>query len=411
MAGVIGGSSGYLTVNPTQDYVGQALRGVEDSFTRVRAEKIAKDRDKLAADQNLREQRRQDLKDSEEFDAKHPYASLGDNDKDFVMTLKKKYTDARRDVINTGSEKSQAIADKALANLNTLNERKKAMSLKAEEMLKNEKDYNSTSFNKAKDLVARTNKDLVADFDEDGNFVYNLVKRDPNNGTIIGIEKKNISDGELRQMYDIVPKFNVTGEKGMIDQYQKSIGKAIPKEEIIGGNVVKSLYTPGSKEVAKTMAQAATRDKSAVYAALEELRLDPENKDNYKEDVLVKVTGYYEDLLNKNATNVETSRLPNYKQLELNNKVKQQGFSNTNEAERIRISKLPSVTVSQSDLTDEDGIPVKDEKGNNIQIKKVSTTTKGGGGNSKQPEKAKLPTKAELKAKADALRKKYAPKK
>jgi hypothetical protein len=106
----IGGSAGYLTVNPTEDYVGQAIRGVGEQFQQVRAEKYQREKDKLIAEQNLQEQRRRDFKDSEEFSAKYPYASLGDNDKQFVMDLKKTYADAKRDVVNTGSEKSQALA-------------------------------------------------------------------------------------------------------------------------------------------------------------------------------------------------------------------------------------------------------------------------------------------------------------
>jgi hypothetical protein len=33
----MGGNSGYLTVNPTQDYIGQAARGVENGIAQVRA--------------------------------------------------------------------------------------------------------------------------------------------------------------------------------------------------------------------------------------------------------------------------------------------------------------------------------------------------------------------------------------
>jgi hypothetical protein len=56
---------------------------------------------------------------------------------------------------------------------------------------------------------------------------------------------------------------------------------------------------PGSEELAKTMAIAATKNHSAVYSALEELGMDPENEDNYKGDALVQVQSLYENLLNK----------------------------------------------------------------------------------------------------------------
>lgn len=85
----IGGTAGYLTVNPTENYVGQAIQGLNENFARVRAEKYQREKDKLTVEQNLREQRRQDFNDSAEFNAKYPYASLGDNDKQFVIDLKK----------------------------------------------------------------------------------------------------------------------------------------------------------------------------------------------------------------------------------------------------------------------------------------------------------------------------------
>jgi len=81
----IGGSAGYLTVNPTEDYVGQAIRGIGEQFQQVRAEKYQREKDRLTAEQNLREQRMQDFNDAAEFNAKYPYASMGDNDKQLVM--------------------------------------------------------------------------------------------------------------------------------------------------------------------------------------------------------------------------------------------------------------------------------------------------------------------------------------
>jgi len=305
--GALGGSAGYLTVNPTENYVGQAIQNAGDSFARVRAEKYQKEKDKMAAEQNLREQRRQDFKDSEEFSAKYPYAYLGDNDKQFVMNLKKTYTEARRDVVNTGSEKSQALADKALSNLTRLNESKKAMSIKADEMLANEKNYNPTSFNKVKGLVGRLNKDLVADIDENGNFVHNLVKRDPSNGTIIGIEKKNISDGELKQMFEIEPNFDVTGEKGMNAQFIKSLKTPTPNSKMEGNNKVTTTSYPEAPALAETFATEATQNHSGVYYALEKIKqdangqpisLDPEDKANYSNpEVLKLVHDYYKNNL------------------------------------------------------------------------------------------------------------------
>jgi hypothetical protein len=296
----IGGSAGYLTVNPTQDYVGQALQGASESFARVRAEKIAQERDRMTNEENLREQRRRDFKDAMEINEKYPYAALGDNDKQFVVDLKKTYTDAMRDYLNTGNEKSQALADKSISNLNRLNESKKAMSIKAEEMLKNEQDYNPTSFNKVKELVARVNKDLITRLDENGNVINDLVKRNED-GNIIGVEKKGITDAELKQMFEIVPKFNIIGDKGLIEQFKKPL-KLTEKEDVImtpkGEMLRKTKGFEGYENTAATTAKELTKNKSAVYTALDALGEDPEKKDNYtNDDILKKVESYYNNIL------------------------------------------------------------------------------------------------------------------
>jgi hypothetical protein len=68
----------------------------------------------------------------------------------------------------------------------------------------------------------------------------------------------------------------------LIDQFQKKALKAVTIENVVDGKETKT--TPGSEELAKTMAIAATKNHSAVYSALEELGMDPENEDNYKGD-------------------------------------------------------------------------------------------------------------------------------
>lgn len=340
----IGGSAGYLTVNPTQDYVGQALQGANESFARIRAEKYQKERDKMTADQNLREQRRQDLKDAEEFSAKYPYAAMGDNDKQLVMNLKKTYTEARRDVINTGSERSQALADKAMSNLIRLNESKKAMSLKADEMLKNEKDYNPTSFKKVKDLVAIVGKNLVTRIDDNGNVVSDIVKRDQNTGAIIGIEKENISDGELKQMFEIEPKFDVTGEKGMYAQFRKVLDKPNVVIEPKGNYKVTTTSYPEAESTAETLANEAVNNHSAMYWAMEQIKedekgnpiqLDPEDKSNYSNPKVKEIVYDFvkKDLMKKAQTTVSKER--DFQEAKFKADQEQRGVTNANEAKRI----------------------------------------------------------------------------
>jgi len=338
----IGGESGYLTINPTENYVGQAIQNASDSFARVRAEKIAQERDRMINEQNEREQRRQDAKDAMEINEKYPYAFLGDTDKQFVVDLKKTYTDAMRDHINTGSEKSAALADKALININRLNERKKAMSIKAEEMLKNEQDYNPTSFNKVKEVVARANKDLITRLDENGNLVNDLVKRD-DNGVVIGYDKKGLTDFELKQMFEIVPKFNITGDKGLVSQFKKDLRKIEDKVDIVRTpkGEMKRITNgyEGYEDTAAVTAKELLKNKSAVYTALETLGADPENNDNYtNKDVLDKVETYYKNILLDSAKPV-VSEIPYLERDEFNNKVKQQNIDNDIARQNLKLSK------------------------------------------------------------------------
>jgi hypothetical protein len=56
-----GGASGYLTVNPTQDYVGQAARGVENGIAQVQ-KNTKKEKGSIRSDRQEQQQRRSDLR-------------------------------------------------------------------------------------------------------------------------------------------------------------------------------------------------------------------------------------------------------------------------------------------------------------------------------------------------------------
>ena len=87
------------------------------------------------------------------------------------------------------------------------------------------------------------------------------------------------------------------------------------------------------------MAKSATKNKAAVYSALQELGLDPENEANYADEkVLEKVANHYENLLNKNAPKVESEK-PNLEVARFNADQAQRKISNSNEQIRIKIAK------------------------------------------------------------------------
>lgn len=112
----IGGASGYITVNPTQDYVGQAIRGVENGITQIRAEKYQKERDQLANDRQEQQQRRADFKDSQEFSEKYPFIATGNNNMDSknrqdLETGKMAYAEAMDNYYKTGDKQYIAKAE------------------------------------------------------------------------------------------------------------------------------------------------------------------------------------------------------------------------------------------------------------------------------------------------------------
>jgi len=302
----IGGASGYLTVNPTHDYVGQALQGASDSFARVRAEKIAQERDRMYNEQNLQEQRRQDIKDAEEFSAKYPFVAMGNKSIDSkkrqdLETGKKNYQDAIDRYTATGDKKELSIANSILDTIKEIPEMGKALSLVVEGWQKNEADLNPSSLEKAKTILQKIQTDMVLDTDENGRSVYSIPKRD-DAGNITGYLHKNISGEQLKELLVVEPNFNVTGEKGFVSQYIKSLPKTKKKEDVIrtkNGDILRTTEgSEGYEKIAAVKSKEATQNHSAVYAALDSLGLDPENKNYYTDENTLKIIekSYY-DLL------------------------------------------------------------------------------------------------------------------
>jgi hypothetical protein len=412
MAGIIGGQAGYATVSPTRNYVGEALVNVQDGLFRQNAQRVADERTKSDAERQAINDRRKNFEDAQEFAKSNPFIAtetgLDASNRQSYMNAKSIASEARANFMATGDQKYNAIYQNAISSVEHLSEIPKKLNALKEDWVKNVANYNPQSLLKKGELIDKLgNGDIVQTNDANGNPRYSIFNRDAE-GNLEKVAYKEISGQQLLALLEPVKSFNVTGDKGLIDQFQKRIGKAIPKEEIKGGQIVKSLYTPGSEEVAKTMAQAATQNKAAVYSALQELGLDPEKDSNYTDaNVLKEVANHYETLLNKNAPNIETSRLPNYEEQKI-------AISKEAKAETARHQKVMegkekagSTTVVEEQATHKvTGKPLFDGNGNPVMTKRVSVTTPNKSGNTQR-----APTKAELKAKADALRAKYAPKK
>jgi len=319
----IGGSAGYLTINPTEDYMGQAAQRASDSFERIRAEKYQKERDKMADDQKLREQRRRDFKDAEEFSAKYPFVAMGNKSIDSkkrqdLETGKKRYNDALDRYEATGDKKELAMANSILETIKEIPEMGKSLSLTAEGWLKNEADLNPSSLAKAKKILEVIQTDMTLDYDENGRSVYSIPKRD-DAGNITGYLHKNISGEQLKELLAVEPKFDVTGEKGMYAQFRKVLDKPNVVIEPKGNYKVTTTSYPEAESTAETMANEAVNNHSAMYWAMEQIKedekgnpiqLDPEDKSNYSNPKVKEIVYDFvkKDLMKKAQTTVSKER-------------------------------------------------------------------------------------------------------
>ncbi len=306
MAGPLGGAAGYLTVDPTRNYIGEAAKGVEDTVARFRAEKLQKERQAIEDERYNQETRRRDFNDAAEFNEKYHYISTGTgldaSNKQSVENAKKAYTDAQNKYQKTGDKKWLAVAGNAMNSVTNVNEMPKALNLKLQELQKNENAYNQTSFNKVKEVLAKmTNGNIMQNNDANGNARYTLIDKD-DDGNVTKVLYKDLNKKQLMDLLTPVSKYNVAGDKGLIDQFQKSVGKEREVKKLVGNKEVTEKYTPGAEEVAKTLAKEAVADKDAMYYALEQLGLDPEKPSNYTDEKIVKqATDYFEGVLTSTA--------------------------------------------------------------------------------------------------------------
>jgi len=317
MAGPIGGSAGYLTLDPTKNYVGQALSDVNDTVTRFRAEKLQRERQKIEDDRYEQEQRRRDFNDAQDFNEKYKYISTGtgldSSNRQSVENAKNAYIEAQEQYQRTGDKKYLAIAGNAMNSIGNINEMPKALNLLTDSWIKNEDSYNPTSLaSKKKILEKMVNGNIMQSNDANGNARYTLIDKD-DDGNVTKVLYKDLNRKQLMDLLTPVDKFNVSGEKGLIDQYQKSVGKEREVKSIVGNKEVTTKYTPGADELAKLMAKERLSDNSAMYYGLEQLGLDPENPSNYSDPAIQQQVSDYLEGVMKSTTPSTKSEEADYK--------------------------------------------------------------------------------------------------
>jgi len=340
-----GGSAGYLTINPTQNYVGQAISEAGDTFARVRAEKYQKEKDKVDADLALQEQRRRDFKDTEEFNEKYKFISTGTgldaSNRQSVENAKNAYTEAQDNYQKTGDKKYLAIADNAMNTVRNVNEMPNALNLLTQNWIKNEDSYNPTSLNSKKKIMEKmVAGNIVQTNDENGNARYTIIDKD-DNGAVTKVLYKDLNQKQLMDLLTPRNKFDVAGDKGLIDRYQKSVGKEIEEEKYEGGKIIKTKKTPGSKEVAVALATETVANPDGLYDTLDKMGLDPEDEKNYTDEVKQKAVDY--------LTNTLIATTPEREVVEPDYKAKSQSLAERKEINDEKQRKLENARNARKD--------------------------------------------------------------
>src|SRR6188768_4284666 len=183
MAAPKGGASGYLTVDPTRNYVGEAVGDVNDTVTRFRAEKLQRERQRIEDDRYEQEQRRRDFNDAADFNEKYKYISTGtgldSSNRQSVENAKNAYANAQDMYQKTGDKKFLAIAGNAMNSIGNINEMPKALNLLTESWIKNEDSYNPSSLNSKKKIMEKmVAGNIMQSNDANGNARYTIIDKD-----------------------------------------------------------------------------------------------------------------------------------------------------------------------------------------------------------------------------------------
>jgi hypothetical protein len=277
--------AGYLTVNPTQNYLGQALSNVENSMIRMRAERSEEARLKRAEGVAEQETRRRDMKDSEEFNSKYPYISTGTgldaSNRQSVENAKTAYLDATNNYAKTGDKKYLAIRDNSMNSINQINEMPTALNKLTEGFVTNEAAYNPSSLKAKRELIANmSDGNIMQEIDAYGNPKFTMVQKDEN-GNVTKVLHQGLNKTQMMALLTPEKAFNLDGKDGLKERFAKNIGREIVTKKLVGDKEIVTVSSPGAEEQSKTMADSAVNDRSTMYDMLVRLGQDPENKENY----------------------------------------------------------------------------------------------------------------------------------
>lgn len=297
--GVIGTSAGgYATVLPTQgNPMGDAMANVENSMFRFKAQKIADERTKLEAENDLYERRRQEFSDAQQFSKDNPFVATGMGidgaNMQGYMNFKNTANAAQTEFLKTGDPKQQAIYMNAVAGAKAIGEMPTQLNNLVKSWDEHPELFNAEDLKNKRNLVAKLGAGgAVPRADENGRPVWDLVEKD-DNGNIVKIVEKGVNAARMKKLLDVVPAFNIDDKDGLIERFSKNVGKEVKVTEGTGLNAKERTYTPGAKEFAKIVADNAIKDRSGMYETLLRMKLDPNDENNYTDEKVRKDASQY----------------------------------------------------------------------------------------------------------------------
>jgi hypothetical protein len=214
-----------ITVNPTQDYIGQALNNAQNTIFRYKAEQSEKEQAQAQALRQKQEDRRRDITDDENYAGKHRGISTGiggfkDYEEDAYQIGFEKYKEAKRLYI-AGDQSQASVMSKITSGLDGLKNQQAAVNSIKEDAIKNSDNYDPASLKEVSDFIERLDKGKGMSFDDDGNPLYTTFDRDLN-GKISDVDKVPRTFQQLLKEITPDPKLDMGAQ--FID-YKKSLGE------------------------------------------------------------------------------------------------------------------------------------------------------------------------------------------
>lgn len=303
----------YAQLEKTPNYVGEALTNLGNVAFHDRQFKQEQADNKI----NLERQRQNDLsKEFEEhsqFIKDNPFvragiSSIDAQNRQTFENAYRKNIEAKRNFAKTGDNQYLAQAENIYSSLKQASEFPTEYNSFKEGLSKGIQSgqYNLHSAQLAEQQLQNDMGNIIQDFDANGNRTFTVIRNDEK-GNPIHI-KTGLNSKELMAMYTPKKSFNIDNTdmpegfkgKSLIDRYKESLGEK--REGFIGTgkNRKKKIFYEGAEENAKEFARQSMLDPDNVYETFRRLGIDPENKENYtSENILKAQTELEKALLNK----------------------------------------------------------------------------------------------------------------